>query len=244
MRFELLTKLIAAAALTVAMMTGTPVRAGIIEDFEAGPPGLANYTDTGSAGASITAGAAHDGNFGLNIANAGPGGWIYRTDAPVQVGQGHTLSAWAQVGPDGRAYFGFGASANGALSVVMGSNTGTFIIQDNAGYGFSEIAAVTQSFQASHWYRIDVVWGVGGSIIANLFDSDGTTLLNTVSATDNSVTSGGIAFRGIEFGQPNNLVNFDTICVDNCVATPEPTALVLLTTGLIGLAGARRRKAA
>jgi hypothetical protein len=49
---------------------------------------------------------------------------------------------------------------------------------------------------ANKWYRFEVVWGVGGSITGRVFDSDGTTLLNTVTATDTTFTSGGIAFRG------------------------------------------------
>ncbi len=40
-----------------------------------------------------------------------------------------------------------------------------------------------------------MAWGVGGSIIARLYDSDGTTLLRTVSATHNVITQGGIGFR-------------------------------------------------
>src|SRR5262249_58482927 len=34
------------------------------------------------------------------------------------------------------------------------------------------------------------------SITGRLFDSEGTTLLNTVTATDTTITSGGLAFRG------------------------------------------------
>jgi hypothetical protein len=42
-----------------------------------------------------------------------------------------------------------------------------------------------------------VAWAVGGAITARLYDSNGTSLLNTVQATDNNITSGGIAFRAI-----------------------------------------------
>jgi len=42
-----------------------------------------------------------------------------------------------------------------------------------------------------------VDWGTSGKIIGRLFDSNGTTLLKSVSATTNVITSGGIAFRAI-----------------------------------------------
>src|SRR5262249_33086178 len=124
-------------------------------------------------------------------------GWLVRTDAGAQVHQGETISAWVQFASfvDGRAYVGFGASGGGTLSVVLAPNTGQFIIQDNSGYNFFNIAAVSQSYVPNHWYRVEVTWGSGGAITARLYDSNGTTLLRTVQATDNNISAGGIAFR-------------------------------------------------
>src|SRR5262249_39817936 len=86
--------------------------------------------------------------------------------------------------------------AAGAYSMVLGGNTGTLILQRNAAFGFTTIGQVAQTWVANKWYRFEVVWGVGGSITGRLFDSDGTTLMNTVTATDTTITSGGLAFRG------------------------------------------------
>jgi len=69
-------------------------------------------------------------------------------------------------------------------------------LQRNTNFGFADIGVVPQTWVANKWYRFEIVWGVGGSITGRLFDSDGTTLLNTVTATDNTITSGGLAFRG------------------------------------------------
>ncbi|HEY6401524.1 MAG TPA: PxKF domain-containing protein, partial [Blastocatellia bacterium] len=146
--------------------------------------------------ASITAAAAHDGPFGLQIGSLTE--WFWRNDAAVAVKQGDTISAWvrgADIPALGRAYIGFGASAAGTLSMVLGGNTGTLILQRNTGFGFLTLAEVQQTWVANKWYRFEVVWGVGGSITGRLFDSDGTTLLNTVTATDTTITSGGLAFR-------------------------------------------------
>jgi hypothetical protein len=157
---------------------------------------LTGYTFIGPNLASVTAAAAHDGPFGLQIGSLTE--WFWRNDSAVAVQQGDTISAWVQAAgaPIGRTYFGFGASATGTLSMVLGGNTGTLNLQRNAGFGFLDIGVVPQTWVANKWYRFEVVWGVGGAITGRLFDSDGTTLLNTVTATDTTITSGGLAFRG------------------------------------------------
>ena len=96
---------------------------------------------------------------------------------------------------DGRAYFGFGASSGGTLSLVASPTSGQLMLEDNASYGGTILATVGQTYQANHWYRLEVTWGSGGSLIGRLYDSNGTTVLSTVTATDARIASGGIAFR-------------------------------------------------
>ena len=96
---------------------------------------------------------------------------------------------------DGRAYFGFGASSAGTLSLVAAPNTNQLLIQNNSGWGYTNIGAVNQTWQANHWYRLEVDWGTSGKIVGKLFDSNGTTLLQTVTASTSVITAGGIAFR-------------------------------------------------
>ncbi len=98
---------------------------------------------------------------------------------------------------NGRAYFGFGASSAGTLSLVAAPNTGQLVLQSNVGYGYTTLAAVSQGWQANHWYRLEVDWGSSGTIVGKLFDSNGTTLLNSVTGATTAITSGGIAFRSI-----------------------------------------------
>ena len=156
---------------------------------------LTGYTFRGPNRASVTAAAAHDGPFGLQLETFTE--WMWRNDSAVAVQQGDTISAWVQAAgePTGRIYVGFGASASGAYSMVLGGNTKTLILQRNDNFGFTDIGVVPQTWVANKWYRFEVVWEVGGSITGRLFDSDGTTLLNTVTATDTTITSGGLAFR-------------------------------------------------
>jgi hypothetical protein len=169
--------------------------AKIIEDFETSHTW--NIASGGFFGATAGyySGFSHDGNRSLDDWDGND--WIYRTDSGAQVHAGDTVSVWLNMNgsADGRAYFGFGASSNGALSLVAAPNTGQLIIQNNAGWGFTDLAAVNQTYQANTWYRLEVNWGTSGKIVGKLYGSDGTTLINQVSTTVTSVTSGGIAFR-------------------------------------------------
>jgi hypothetical protein len=70
---------------------------------------------------------------------------------------------------------------------------------------------VAQDYQPDQWYRLEVVWGTDNSITGNLYDSDGVTLLNSVTATvAPQFTSGGIAFRALGSDK-----YFDTVVVDS-----------------------------
>ena len=38
------------------------------------------------------------------------------------------------------------------------------------------LASVSQTWIANHWYRFQVNWQTGGTIVGQLYDSNGTTL--------------------------------------------------------------------
>ena len=169
--------------------------AGVVEGFESS----SGYYVVGSRypTASISTVAKHDGSYGLVDSNGND--WIYRNDAAAQVKQGDTISVWLKFAgtADGRAYFGFGANSGGTLSLVAAPNSNQLLIQNNSGWGFTTIGSTAQTWQANHWYRLEVDWGGNGSIVGKVFDSDGATLLQTVTAAATGITSGGIAFRAI-----------------------------------------------
>jgi hypothetical protein len=183
-----------------AIAAPSPVRN--IEDFES--PHVYHLVFGPSTFATSTA-AAHDGTYGL--LNHGGKDWIYRDDAAAQVQEGDTISAWVQFHgtADGQAFFAFGANSNidgsplATYSLVLAADKHKLYIQENF-FGSplnSTLGTSAQNtrFQANHWYRIQVVWGTNGSILGQLFDSDGTTLLNSVSATASLFSAGGIGFH-------------------------------------------------
>lgn len=176
----------------------TAPRVAVLESFDDG--NMTEYASFGgTTNASASATAAHDGAYGM--AQTDGSGWVVRNDAPVQVSQGEKLSTWVRLGGSGRAYFGFGATPSGTLSAVLASNSSSFILQYNSSYYyFSDLVSAPQTYLFNHWYRTEIDWKTGGQIEAKLYDSDGVMLLNTISASYPSVTSGGIAFRAIGSG--------------------------------------------
>jgi hypothetical protein len=197
----------------------TTSTATVIEDFETSH----SWHVVGGGFFGATAGystfIAHDGVRSLDDWSGND--WIYRNDTGAQVKAGDTLSVWLYMagGADGRAYFGFGAGSGGTLSLVAAPNTGQLIIQSNLGYGFTNLAAVAQSYQANTWYRLEVNWGTSGRIIGKLYGSDGATLINQVTATTTSIMSGGIAFRATGSDKFWDTVT-DTPGVNSFISTP------------------------
>jgi len=193
--------------------------ATVIEDFEDG--NISEYTVIGDVTALVTTAAAHDGTYGLEFRGTDLAeGWIYRNDAQVHLQQGDVISLWARTmevpGGYTRCYCGFGATPSGCYSAVLAPNTSEFLIQLNSGYSYTNLASVAQSWQLGHWYKVAIDWQSGGTITAYLYDSDGTTLLNSVTAVDNTFTQGGIAFRSFDSGYA---AYFDTISREGAVPT-------------------------
>ena len=205
----------------------------LIESFEGG--NLNSYRSILHylPAAHVVPAAAHDGDPGRGLLKHDGYEWLFRTDAAAQVRQGQRLSVWVQFAgaADGRAYIGFGAtaagptqdaSANRTLSLVLAANTNQLILQNNSGMSHLAISAVSQTYQANRWYRAEITWATGGAITGRLYDSDGVTLLNTVTGTNTAITSGGIAFRA--FGSAKY---FDTVVLDdNASATPAEITAV------------------
>jgi len=196
----------------------------LLDGFEDGD--IAEYVILSGTAPSVTAAAAHDGSFGLESSNpATTPAWIYRDDAAVQLGYGDTLSFWVQIldDPDSRAYCGFGASSAGTYSLVAAPNTGELIIQKNEGYGHTSLVAVSQTWVLNQWYLLEVQWDTGGNITGRLYDSDGQSLLNTVSVVDTTYTQGGIALRGFDHTYQDTITR--------CGPAGPPTAVLLAAGG-------------
>jgi uncharacterized repeat protein (TIGR01451 family) len=188
---------------TVSLQAGPPGGSGsVIEGFESGIWPHAPWVSVGGTTlGTISSAYAHDGNYGLRDPE-----WLYRTD--VSLGNpGERLSWWVRPtsGSAGRAYLGFGASAAGCWSAVVAPNTSQFMLQQNSGYLFSTAASISQTWQANKWYLVTVQFSSTSSVTCNVYDSDGTTLLNSLSGNSITGLPGGVAIRS--FG----IFSLDTI---------------------------------
>src|SRR5207248_3972484 len=183
-----------------AIPAPTPVRN--IEDFES--PHVYHVVSPPATFATSTA-AAHDGTTG--VINHGGSDWVYRDDTAAQVHTGDTISVWVQFHgtADGQANFAFGAnsnpdgSPNATYSFVVSAGNRKLYLQENFWGSGRTVTIGTSSgnprILVNHWYRMEVTWGTTGGMVGKLYDSDGTTLLSSVSASANLFTAGGIGFH-------------------------------------------------
>ncbi len=177
-----------------------------VETFDSGTWPWAPWTieEGATAGGVLSASCAHDGPQGLfdNPAvapNYLP--WYARTDVTIGA-PGDKLSMWINTGTmvapssAGRAYMGFGSTATATWALVAAPSTSQFILMNVSSYsGYTNLVAVAQTWTASKWYRLEVDFGSGGQVTGLLFDSDGVTQLNSVTATLTGFAPGGAAVR-------------------------------------------------
>ncbi len=147
---------------------------------------------------------------GVNV--AADGNWYYRTDAAGQVNPGDTVSVWVQFAgaANGRAYFGFGSTSKGTISVVLAPNTNQLLIQNDTGYDtYTTLAATPLTYSFNKWYLVQVQWGTTGNLLVNLYASDGVTLVKSLTVATKDTTPGDFAFRAI-----GSTKYFDTVSVE------------------------------
>jgi hypothetical protein len=192
----------------------------VLESFESGE--LSNYRSYYHfvPSVDVVAAAAHNGTPGLGLVKHDGFEWFVNTNTTVQRGQ--TISVWGRFADaaDGRLYFGFGYNPQGdfqstafntSLALTLAGNTNQLLIQRLSGNATPTVlGSVAQTYAANQWYRLEVEWAADGGITGRLYGSDGTTLLNTVTGTDTTITQGNIAFRG--FGSDKY---FDTVVLDD-----------------------------
>lgn len=180
-----------------------------IEDFDSGVWPDAGWVYTATTGiASAT--YAHDGAYGVSDPE-----WAYQTNVVIGA-PGDVISWWVRPGiGDGRAYLGFAANATSSWSVVVAPNTSQFIIQKDIPYGtYADFVSEDQTWLPGKWYKISLRFNSPVSVTASLYDSDGITLLHTLSTFGITGAPGGLAIRS--FGG----FSLDTLQTGNPVALP------------------------
>jgi hypothetical protein len=215
-------------------------QASIVEPFTGGQLSASGWSAGIGADASLYLSTpSPDGSYGIALSE---GDWSYNTG--IHFLPGDRLSAWINPGPSptadnnaqgGRIYVGFNAGVNGAYSFVAASDTNELGFQNNAGYTTPGFTASTPQSYLDQWYLLTIGLSAnGGSATANIYDTDGVTLLSSVTKTGLSSANTGIALRGIGGAAITSL---------SITAVPLPAALWLFApvSGFLLMLSRRRR---
>ena len=181
------------------LLLASAVRAQIVDDFEHGNKFL--YVPVGGPPDNLVLDgqAAHDGLLGAHFIS-GSTPWLVRADATTSPGNTYTCFIQS-TGALGRTYIGVSASAAGTWSMVAASNTSELLLQENAGFGFNDIAATPFSYQPNLWYQIELEWTENGDMTVRLWDEQHVNLLaETPTVLAVTTTPGGLALRGFDVG--------------------------------------------
>ena len=206
--------LIACIAWTLLSGAG---RAQFLEDFEHGNKAL--YTlFSGEDNLVFDGQAAHSGLLGATFVNNGAPPFYVRSDVLTIPGETYTCFVRTMNGL-GRLYAGVGASANGTYSMVAGYNTSQIILQDNAGFGFNEIALASFQFQVGVWYQLELEWTASGDMTVRLWDESHVNLLaETPTVPAVTTQPGGLSFRGFDVNHLDDIGGADVHIVTYCTA--------------------------
>jgi hypothetical protein len=167
------------------------------EDFEHGNEGLYAQQTPGD-NMAVSGGSAHTGSFGAEFVS-GASGWRTRFDLPTSPGHQYRayVRAFGPIAGAGRTYIGVGAAAGGAFSAVFAPNTSEIILQDNSGYGFTDVVAAPFVPAPFDWYILALDWRRNGQMRVKIYDESGINLLaQTAAANTGFNTAGGLAIRG------------------------------------------------
>ncbi len=233
-----LIKKIAALAVLTAAVQASVAHATIVEPFTGGQLSAPGWSQGIGADASLYVPAAPDGSYGIALSESA---WSY--NATLHFAPGEILSAWINPGPSpsesnyaqgGRLYLGFGGTGtDNAFSIVAASDSSQLLFQNNANTTFTDLSSTAQSY-GDQWYKLTLIWNTDGTATANLFDSDGTTLLKSISETNLLLSNDtGIALRGTGGAVVTSI---------DVAPVPVPATAWLFGSGLLGLGFTAKKK--
>jgi hypothetical protein len=189
--------------------------------------------------------ASHEGGVDYGMINFPGPAWIYRADAAAQVQKGDSIFVWLQFtsSVSGEvASFAFGATSlptsyanqTYAVAVTPGpSGVGSALVietQTFTGTPTTTPLATTTTGNATlngnQWYLLEVDWSTSGKINSELFDSNGTTLLDSAQTKQPGPLNapGGIGFNATG----PNPVYWDTV---TAISQPSVNTFVAVGPG-------------
>jgi hypothetical protein len=168
--------------------------------------------------------AAHEGGIDYGMINYPGSDWNYRADSAAQVKEGDSVFAWLNFHTSvagQSAAFAFGATslANGyanQTNAVVVSSGAALVIETQTFTGTPTTTLLTTPGPGAilandHWYLLEVDWSTSGRMKAELYDSNGTTLIESAQTTAAGFTApGGVGFHATAT-TGNDPIFWDTI---------------------------------
>lgn len=86
---------------------------------------------------------------------------------------------------------------HGGYSLLLAPNTTSFLIQQNAAWGYVDLISSAQSYNFNQWYKAEVVFNTSTNISCYLYGPDGITIVNSIlNYSVAGLTPGGLSLRG------------------------------------------------
>jgi hypothetical protein len=161
-----------------------------IESFDSGSWPHLPWVPEGGGKSSTGVLAAHDGDAGLVESE-----WMI--DQFVSIGApGERLTAWVRGNGGGRAYLGFGSTPKGTKALTFAPNAQSLVLNEIPGfYNFEDLESTPIPVTFAAWQKLEVEFGPGGGVTGRLYESDGVTLVATVTHTFSDWVPSGIGIR-------------------------------------------------
>lgn len=167
----------------------------IIEDFERDTTWIwAPWQDCTLPKSSLSRGAAHSGNLGLNCLDD----CFRRTDISIGYPK-QVISCWVRFQRKTNAYLGFGIDSienENAYFLCVAPEKNTLDFRRSPDYTYPFLKSVSTNYKMNVWYFVELTYNTKTNVTGKLYASNGKTLLNSLTIELPDLSPGGVSFKG------------------------------------------------
>jgi len=178
-----------------------PASVTVVDDFEDGD--VAEYSGD-LIDASVQTSVVNEGNEALALSTNGFSSIRSTTGLNAYPSAGDTFRVDVQISGSGDYIFGYGVqqetNRNDMYLVIADAGGDDLTLAERSGGNESTLASANATHSTGVWNQIEVQWGSSGTHTIRMLDDAGNEL-GKLSATDSTLTSGGVAFENAAGGE-------------------------------------------